>query len=79
MKCSFCNEEMIKGSIQTGTLLTSITKVDEMVVFLPEGEEKKLLPRNTVHLKINSKEANYCPKCGKALVIFEERGNTFWQ
>ena len=79
MKCMFCNEEMITGSIETGPLFSNILKADEMVVFIPEGEEKKLLPKNTVHLKITSKSANFCPKCGKAVAIFQERGNTFWQ
>lgn len=50
----FCNEEMIAGTIETGPLFSNILNADEMVVFIPEGEEKKLLPKNTVHFKLQA-------------------------
>ena len=82
MICTFCGEEMIKGRIEPRTLMDNyiLKKLNyDSVVFLPEGEEKKIAPKNTVQLKIAPQEADYCPKCGKATVICENIGDDFWQ
>lgn len=82
MLCTICNGEMIKGRIEPGTFTDNyvLKKLNyDSVVFLPEGQEKKILPKNTVQLKITAQDAAYCPNCGKAVVVCENIGNSFWQ
>ena len=48
MICTFCGEEMIKGRIEPRTLMDNyiLKKLNyDSVVFLPEGEERKLHQR----------------------------------
>ncbi|MBQ7775322.1 MAG: hypothetical protein IJ379_05320 [Lachnospiraceae bacterium] len=79
MNCPYCGKEMKNGIVQTGDLLSSITKVGEIVTFIQEGEEKKLLPKQTISLAANANEAYYCAHCAKVVAIFEELGAGFWQ
>lgn len=41
-------------------------------------EIKKIVPKNTVSLKVNG-VGYYCEHCAKAVAIFEERGDEFFQ
>lgn len=82
MICTFCGTEMIKGRIEPGTFLDNFVLKQlnyDSLIFLPEGQEKKILPKDTVQLKIKPQETDYCPKCRKATVICENIGDSFWQ
>lgn len=78
MRCPYCEQEMEKGVIQTGDVLSSHIKAGESVVWIPESESKKFIPNHTVHLDVNA-EGYYCKKCAKAVAVFNERGAGFWQ
>ncbi len=82
MICTICGKEMIKGRIEPKTFMDNhiLKKMNyDSVIFLPAGEEKKILPKDTVYLKIKPQEANYCSNCGKATVVCENIGDSFWQ
>lgn len=78
MNCSYCEKEMQKGEVQIGDIFESIFKSSGPVVWIAEDECKKILPKNTVHLKVKA-EGYYCEQCGKVVATFEERGAEFLQ
>lgn len=78
MFCPYCGKEMQKGEIQTGNWGGRILNHEERVLWIPEPECKKFVPKTSVSLKVNG-EGYYCEACGKVVGIFEERGADFWQ
>lgn len=78
MKCPYCESEMEKGEVQIGDLMDSYLKMGGPVLWLPQAECKKILPKKTVHL-VGKAEGYYCEKCGKVVGIFSERGAEFFQ
>ncbi len=78
MNCPYCGKEMQKGEIQTGQWGGRILNHGEQVLWIPEAECKKIVPKTSVSLKVNG-EGYYCEACKKAVGIFEERGADFWQ
>lgn len=78
MKCPYCESEMEKGEVQIGDVIDARLKMGGPVLWLPQTECKKILPKKTVHL-VGKAEGYYCEKCGKVVGIFSERGAEFLQ
>lgn len=78
MNCPFCGNEMAEGEVQTGFGRNALINVGEVVTWVPRKECKKIIPKGTVSLKVNA-VGYYCEQCAKAVAIFEERGDDFFQ
>ena len=78
MKCPYCENEMEKGEVQIGDLIDSYLKMAGPVLWLPQTECKKMVPKRTVYL-VGKAEGYYCQKCEKVVGIFNERGAEFLQ
>lgn len=71
MKCPYCSNEMKKGEVQIGDILQAKIKCGIPVLWIPEEDCKKLLPKETVSLS-NAGEGYYCEVCEKVVTIFEK-------
>ena len=78
MKCPYCGKEMKKGKVKVGDTIGNLLKAGEVATYIPEEECGKLLPKNTFNLDINA-DGFYCDACKKAVAVFSERGDSFFQ
>jgi len=78
MKCPYCGNEMEKGEVQVGDILQAKLNSGGPVLWVPEEDCKKILPKKTISL-CGVGEGYYCEKCAKAVAIFEEKGTGILQ
>lgn len=78
MKCPKCGNEMEKGEVQVGDIFEAKFRSGGPVLWIPEEDGKKLLPKKTIRLD-NVGEGYYCEKCAKVVAMFDEKGVDFFQ
>ena len=78
MNCPYCNKEMEKGEVQVGSFLDAKLFKGGNVIWIPEKDSKKMIPKNTINL-YGIAEGYYCNQCIKVVAIFEDRGADFLQ
>lgn len=78
MKCPYCERDMEKGEVQIGDAFQALLKSGGPVLWVPQNDCKKFLPKKTVSL-IGNAEGYYCEQCAKVVAIFDERGADFLQ
>lgn len=71
---------LIRVSTVMGTLYFLDAKLFKggNVIWIPEKDSKKMIPKNTINL-YGIAEGYYCNQCIKVVAIFEDRGADFLQ
>lgn len=76
MICPYCGKEMEKGEVQIGDSIEAKIKRGEVVLWVPDEERKKFVPKNSVRLKTWG-VAFYCRDCEKVIAEFDKREPEF--
>lgn len=76
MICPHCGKEMKKGEVQMGDSVQAKIKRGTVVLWVPDEEKGKFVPKNSVRLKAWG-EAFYCPDCEKVIAEFDKREPEF--
>ena len=74
MKCPNCVEEMIKGSIESFGVTSSMNYTYSMTSFISDDAIMKNVFNRPVSLEIPLEDdvaADYCGKCGRVYVVYE--------